>query len=103
MKLGAKWVFNRIDPKYQRPKFVHSIDKGLHPTQKSLGLMETLLLIHSNPGQIILDPFMGSGTTAVACINTGRKYIGFEMDRTYFDAAQKRISDKLAEIKGDIK
>ena len=89
----AKWTFNRQDPKYQRPKFVKSIDKGLHPTQKSLSLMEDLLLIHSNPNDTILDPFMGSGTTGVACVKLNRDFIGIELDDKYFDIAKKRIED----------
>ena len=88
----AKWVFNRQDEKYQRPKFVKSIDKGLHPTQKSLSLMEDLLKIHSNDGQVVVDPFMGSGSTGVACKNLNRKFIGIELDEEYFKIAQERIS-----------
>lgn len=93
VKKGAKWTFNRQDEKYQRPKFVHSIDKGFHPTQKSLGLMTDLILIHSNEGDIILDPFMGSGTTGVAAVNTGRSFIGIEMDDHYFSVAEQRIKE----------
>jgi DNA modification methylase len=89
----AKWVFNRQDEKYQRPKFVKSIDKGFHPTQKSLSLMEDLLMIHSNEGDIIVDPFMGSGTTGLACKNLNRSFIGIEMDENYFNIAKKRIND----------
>lgn len=91
VKKGAKWVFNRQDDKYQRPKFVHSVDKGLHPTQKSLKLMEKLVKIHSNEDQVVLDCFMGSGTTGVACCNLGRKFIGIEMDDNYFNIAKDRI------------
>jgi len=91
VKKGAKWIFNRQDEKYQRPKFVHSIDKGFHPTQKSLGLMGELVLIHSNEGDTVLDPFMGSGTTGVAALNCGRKFIGIERDDAYFEIAQRRI------------
>ena len=92
-KKGAKWVFNRQDEKYQRPKFVHSIDKGLHPTQKSLKLMEQLVKIHTNDGQIVLDCFMGSGTTGVACVNTGRRFIGIEKDENYFQISKNRIEN----------
>ena len=91
VKKGAKWTFNRQNETYQRPKFVHSIDKGFHPTQKSLGLMTELILIHSNEGDIILDPFMGSGTTGVACKNLNRKFIGVERDLEYFNIAKERI------------
>jgi len=87
----AKWVFNRQDEGYQRPKFVHSIQKGLHPTQKNLALMENLIRIHSDEGQKILDPFMGSGTTGVAAKNLNRDFIGVELDETYFNIAKKRI------------
>lgn len=94
-KKGAKWVFNRQDEKYQRPKFVHGIDKGLHPTQKSLRLMEELVKIHSNENQQVLDCFIGSGTTGVACKNLNRKFIGIEMDENYFDIACKRIKGEI--------
>ena len=93
----AKWVFNRQSDTYERPKYVGSIEKGLHPTQKNLGLMEWLLKIHSNENDLILDPFMGSGTTGVACINTNRKFIGVELDEGYFDVAKERIHKTLSE------
>ena len=91
VKKGAKWVFNRQDEKYQRPKFVHSIDKGLHPTQKSLKLMEQLIKIHSKSEDSVLDCFMGSGTTGLACKNLNRNFIGIEMDENYYNIAKKRI------------
>ena len=88
----AKWVFNRQDSKYERPKFVASIDKGLHPTQKNLKLMEWLIKIHTNENQLVLDPFMGSGSTGVACKNLNRNFIGIELDEKYFKIAEKRIN-----------
>jgi DNA modification methylase len=91
VKKGAKWTFNRQDSKYQRPKFVASIESGLHPTQKNLSLMENLVKIHSNQGDMVIDPFMGSGTTGVACKNLGRKFIGIEQDANYFGIAKNRI------------
>ena len=90
-KAKAKWTFNRQDPAYQRPKFVKSIDKGFHPTQKSLSLMQDLLRIHSNENDTVLDCFMGSGTTGVACKNLNRNFIGIELDETYFNIAKERI------------
>lgn len=89
----AKWVFNRQSDTYERPKFVGSIESGLHPTQKNLLLMEWLVKIHTNENQTILDPFMGSGTTGVACRNLDRNFIGIEMDDKYFEIAEKRIND----------
>jgi site-specific DNA-methyltransferase (adenine-specific) len=88
---GAKWIFNRQDLNYQRPKFIHSIDKGLHPTQKSLKLMENLVKIHSNQDQVILDCFMGSGTTCLAAKNLNRQFIGIEKEEKYFDIAKTRL------------
>jgi DNA modification methylase len=94
-KPGAKWTFNRLDPNYQRPEFVKSVEKGLHPTQKNLSLMEDLIQIHSNKGDTVLDCFMGSGTTGVAAKNLHRDFIGIELDPTYFQIAQQRIQPTL--------
>ena len=69
-----------------------------HPTQKPLDLITRLVLASSNEGDIVLDPFMGSGTTAVACINTNRNYIGFELDKHYCEIANERIRNALAEL-----
>ena len=66
---------------------------GLHPTEKPIPLMREILCDFTNPGQTILDPFMGSGTTGVACVKLGRKFIGIELDEKYFDIACKRIEE----------
>ena len=55
-----------------------------HPTQKPIELMEEIILSSTNPGDVVLDPFMGSGTTGIACMITGRNFIGIEIDPTYF-------------------
>ena len=86
-----KWVFNRQSDTYERPKYIASIEKGLHPTQKNLSLMKWLVKIHTNEWQTILDPFMWSGTTWVACQNTNRNFIGIEKDKWYFEIAKKRL------------
>lgn len=62
-----------------------------HPTQKPVALCEYLIKTYTNEGELILDNCMGSGTTAIACINTNRNYIGFELDQTYFNLANERI------------
>jgi len=90
----AKWTFNRQSEKYERPKFVWSIESWLHPTQKNTKLMEWLTQIHSNEWETILDPFMWSWTTWVACKNTNRNFIWIEMDENYFKIAQDRILSK---------
>ena len=67
--------------------------RGLHPTQKPIALMEYLIKTYTNEGDTVLDNCMGSGSTGVACVNTNRDFIGIELDKTYFDIAEKRISN----------
>lgn len=97
VKKNSKWTFNRLSESYQRPEFNFSIttwnEKVGHPTQKPVALMEDIIKIHSDEGQTILDPFMGSGTTAIACMNTNRNYIGFELDETYHNKSLERIKN----------
>lgn len=62
-----------------------------HPTQKPLALMEWFVRAYSNRGDLVFDPFMGSGTTGVAALKMGRRFIGFELKRKYFDAACRRL------------
>lgn len=64
---------------------------AIHPTQKPVRLLERLLALVSKEGDSILDPFSGSASTAIACINTNRNYIGFEIDKEYYDLSIKRI------------
>lgn len=71
--------------------------KNMHPTQKPLELCEWLIKTHTNESETILDNCMGSGTTAIACINTNRKYIGFELDTNYYNLALKRIKEHQKE------
>jgi DNA modification methylase len=73
-------------------RFTHET-KPVHPTQKPVALMEYLIRTYTNEGETVLDNTMGSGTTGVACVNTGRKFIGIEMDDTYFDVAKTRVLD----------
>jgi site-specific DNA-methyltransferase (adenine-specific) len=70
----------------------------IHPTQKPVALMEYLIRTYTNPGDTVLDNTMGSGTTGVACVNTGRNFIGIERDPTYFAIAQRRIEDAQAPL-----
>lgn len=73
-------------------------DRGLHPTQKPVALMEYLIKTYTNEGETVLDFTCGSGTTGVACANLNRKFIGIELDEGYFEIAKKRI----LETKGDV-
>lgn len=73
------------------------IGNKTHPTEKPVELMKILVKNSSNEGDLVLDCFMGTGSTGVACINTNRKFIGIELDATYFNIAKKRIEDKVKE------
>ena len=93
----GKWTFNRLSDKYERPEVKCNVtplsEKKItkHPTQKPLSSIEHILLRLSNEGDSVLDCFMGSGTTAIACMNTKRNYIGFELDKDYYELANERI------------
>ena len=71
-------------------------DGSLHPCQKPIEIIERMIRCSSKEGATILDPFMGSGSTGVACVNTGRDFIGIELDDNYFQIAEKRINDAMA-------
>ena len=67
--------------------------KNLHPTQKPVKLLEWLIKSYTNEGETVLDNCMGSGSTGVACVNTNRKFIGYELDEEYFKIAEKRLQN----------
>ena len=77
------------------PRSVQKIKRefGLHPTQKPVALFEYLIKTYTNEGETVLDNCMGSGTTAIACMNTKRNFIGFELDKEYHDIALERIKN----------
>ena len=84
---------------YPRNILEFKLDKEkLHSTQKPVDLCEYLIKTYTNKGEIVLDNCIGSGTTAIACINTGRNYIGFELDKHYFDIANERIQKAVDEM-----
>lgn len=66
-----------------------------HPTAKNINIIRELVLSHSCKGDMVLDTFMGSGTLALACYQTGRRYLGFEINKEYVEIAQKRLSQKV--------
>ena len=68
-------------------------ERGLHPTQKPVPLMEWLIRTYTNEGDVVLDNTMGSGTTGVACKNTNRKFIGMEQDTDYYNITKKRLDN----------
>lgn len=97
VKKGAKWTFNKTkDVPYLRPEFRYPIVSGsknkIHPTQKSDLLMEDIIKIHTNVGDLVFDPFMGSGSTGVACLKTDRIFLGSEKSKIYFSKANDRLN-----------
>lgn len=68
-------------------------DRGLHPTQKPVALLEYLIKTYTNENDLVLDFTMGSGSTGVACLNTNRRFVGIELDENYFNIAKDRIEE----------
>lgn len=93
---------SRQDHREEELRYPSSVQKfntqvGLHPTQKPVALMEYLIKTYTNPGDTVLDNTMGSGTTGVAAMNLGRKFIGIEQDPKYFAIAENRIKTAFEE------
>lgn len=78
----------------------HSSQVGLHPTQKPVDLMAYMVRTYSLEGELVLDNCMGSGSTGVACVQEGRRFIGIEKDRSYFEIAYNRIADTIGGLAG---
>ena len=96
-------ALNRIGENnfYNRVKKYNNINGKIkhHPCEKPISLINEFIQLSSNKNDIILDPFMGSGSTGVACVNTNRKFIGIELDEKYYDISCKRITDAINEKK----
>lgn len=94
---NSKWTFNRpTDKPYQRGFFqtptLLGKERTKHPTQKPLALMREIIEIHTNENDLILDPFMGSGSTGVASIDLDRNFIGIEKEQEYYTIALDRLN-----------
>ena len=70
----------------------------IHPTEKPVGLIANLITSVTKPGDLILDPFAGSGSTLVAAKKTGRRFIGFERELNYYQTACRRVADRAEEL-----
>ena len=91
---SGKGVFNsKYDNGLYNYPICHGKERTEHPTQKPVILMSELILKHSNKDNVILDMFMGSGSTGVACLNTNRKFLGIEMDANYYEIACDRMNN----------
>ena len=81
--------------RYPKTVLKYKQEKGLHPTQKPVDLMEYLIKTYTNPGDVVLDNTMGSGSTGVAATRCGREFIGIEMDSKYYEIAKERIESTV--------
>lgn len=98
---GVK-VYGSFDTKrtwYATPLNQSDKKKYGHPTVKPLSILENLVVNSSQEGEVVLDCFMGSGSTGVACLNTNRNFIGIELDEGYFEIAQNRIEEAVNKTK----
>ena len=85
----------RVPSSWQKFNLAHGSEKTEHPTQKPLALMEYLIKTYSNEGDLILDPLLGSGTTAVAAKELGRRFIGIEIEHKYCEIANNRLRQEV--------
>ena len=96
---GYQNVPETINDGYRYPLSVLNItsfnQRGNHPTQKPVALLEYLIRTYTNEGETVLDNCMGSGSTGVACTNTNRRFIGIELDENYYNISKKRIEEAL--------
>ena len=105
VKKGDKWTFNRLNDKYEIPEVVGCLTpksekvNGGHPTQKPVYVMKWIIERLTNEGDVVLDPFMGSGSTGVACKELNRRFIGIELDDKYYGMAYNRINGYIYELK----
>ena len=95
---GKSKYINNIGESKTVHRIPNILGNKVHPTEKPVELIQMYIENSSNESDIILDPFMGSGTTAVAAIRTKRNYIGFELQKEYFDIANKRIKDEQQQL-----
>ena len=99
--LGQKRMHNFIESPLCMGK--ERVKEPFHPTQKPLKVLCHLVEISTDPGDLVLDPFMGVGSTGVAALSLGRRFTGMELDQRYFDAAQRRIEGEERVAGRDVK
>jgi len=91
--VGNEWVQEFTNYPRNVLEFPAPMAGRQHPTQKPVELMEYLIKTYTNDGEVVLDNCMGSGTTAVACVETGRHYIGIELEEKYCEIARRRVAE----------
>lgn len=102
-RAGDSYIARGLNHKNYRKYYIDNVQPNNgHPTPKPLPLIKKQVVLFSRDGDTVLDPFLGSGTTGVACVQTGRKFIGIEIDPHYFDIAVKRIKQAQLQIRMEI-
>lgn len=101
-KTTSKWRGGGNQRNYISMPFVTGDEKVNHPTQKPVSLMKRFITLFTDGGDTIFDPFMGSGTTGVACVQTGRSFVGVEINPDYFTIAERRIKEAQMQMRLDI-
>lgn len=102
VKPKGKWVFNRQSDTYDRCEYDYGLTPksekvGNHMTQKPIALMEDIIKHHTNEGDKVLDCFMGTASTGIACINLNRNFTGIELDSEYFETCKNRVNTYIKE------
>jgi len=90
-KVTARNIYSEMPPRDR-----------VHPNEKPINMMRHFIRLHTKPGDLVIDPFMGSGTTGVAAIQLGRRFIGMELDETHFATASERIAEAVASHQGNL-
>ncbi len=97
---GSKWTFNRRTDTYETGYFEYPNNNfPQHPTAKPVGLFKELVEILTNPGDIVLDPFIGSGTTGIACVQTNRAFVGIDIEEEYCKITEQRVQEEMRQNK----
>jgi len=95
-------TFSINDPSSMQLVSMYQVDQTNHPTEKPVQLLQHYIKNSSHPGETVFDPFAGSGSTGVAALQSGRKFIGIEIDEEWFDIALKRLQDAEKHIQHDL-
>lgn len=102
VSLNKIYKGEKLDSEYYRKIRTCKQPKGEHETMKPIKILQDFIELSTKEGDIVLDCFMGSGSTGVACLNSNRNFIGIELNRTYFDLAKERIEKTENELKNNL-
>lgn len=95
---AKEWLYRLPDYWYWTKASVHNTKNKLHPTQKNVSCLKDMISLSSKKGEVVLDSFMGSGSTGIAALELNRDFIGIEIDEEYFNITKKRIEETTAKV-----